>query len=125
MSDPSDRPEPAERTTGRRRFLKRAGALVVAAPLAAVVHAVTSPGEGETATNPRKKSPAPKPAGDPFAAARPDLSICRTAAERATLEQQWKGMLDLAKAVREAPVDPATEPVTIFAALPRRARGKG
>lgn len=120
MSDPSDRPEPAERTTGRRRFLKRAGALVVAAPLAAVVHAVASPGEGETATSPRKK-----PAGDPFAAARPDLSICRTAAERATLEQQWKGMVDLVKVVRDAPLDPATEPVTIFAALPRRARGEG
>lgn len=129
MSAPDDRdPEPdSAAATGRRRFLKRAGALVVAAPVAAVLHAAAAAAATAPAKKPRAKARPASPAAaaaDPFAAARPDLSITRTAEERATLERQWKGMVDLVKVIRDAPLDPATEPVTIFAALPRtRDRG--
>ncbi len=123
MSAPDDRdPEPdSAAATGRRRFLKRAGALVVAAPVAAVLHAAAAAAATAPAKNPRAKARPATPAtsADPFAAGRPDLSIARTPEERATLERQWKGMFDLVKVVRDAPLDPATEPATFFAALPR------
>ena len=118
MSQPDDHdPEPA---AGRRRFLKRAGVLVAAAPVAAALHAAASVVEAAPAKKPRARTrPAPPAAADPFPGSRPDLSITRTAEERATLERQWKGLVGLLQAIRDAPLDPATEPVTTFAALPR------
>ena len=116
MSDSTDRTEPS--AADRRQFLKSAGAVVAVAAL----HVVA--GEAGAATAKARNKPMPTPAKqspDPYAAARPDTSICRTADERATLERQWKGMVDLVKVVRDAPLDPAVEPVTVFAALPRKA----
>ena len=126
MSDSDARDPIPPSATSRRHFLKRAGAFVAAAPVAAALHTAVV-AEAAPAKRPRTKSrPAPaKPApADPFAAGRPDLSITRTAEERATLERQWKGMVDLVKVIRDAPLDPATEPATAFAALPR-ARTQG
>lgn len=118
-----DRLEDPDPAAGRRRFLKQAGALAVVAPLAAALHAAAQAGDAEAATVRKKAKPAAaKPAAtDPFASARPDTSICRTPEERATLERQWKGMVDLVQVIRDAPLDPSVEPVTVFAALPREA----
>lgn len=131
MSAPDDRdPEPnSAAATGRRRFLKRVGALVVVAPVAVALHAAATAhvADAAPAKKPRGKARpvAPATSADPFAAGRPDLSIARTAEERATLERQWKGMLDLVKVIRDAPLDPATEPATFFAALPRSPNREG
>lgn len=118
MTDSTDHPEDSAPAAGRRRFLKQAGALAVAAPLAAALHAAAQAGDADAAAARKKAQPA---ATDPFASARPDTSICRTAEERATLERQWKGMVDLVKVIHDAPLDPSVEPVTVFAALPREA----
>jgi hypothetical protein len=103
---------------GRRRFLKEAGAVVAAAPVVAALKAA------EAATPTKKKTsaaskPKPAPAADPFSATHPDLSLFRNAEERAMLETQWKAMQGALEAIRKAPLDPATEPVTVFAAMPR------
>jgi hypothetical protein len=119
MTDSTDRPE----DSARRRFLEQAGALVAAAPLAAALHAAVQVEDAATATT-RKAKPAPKVKAatpDPFPGALPDVSLCRNAEERALLEKQWKGMVDVVKVIRDAPLDPAGEPVTVFAALPREA----
>jgi anaerobic selenocysteine-containing dehydrogenase len=127
MSAPDDRdPDPAaEPGASRRRFLKRAGALVAAAPVAMALQATVEAAPARKKSRATARPAAPAASADPFAASRPDLSITRTAEERATLERQWKGLVDLVKVIRDAPLDPATEPVTIFAALPRtRARDR-
>jgi len=112
MSAPDDRESAA---AGRRRFLKQAGALVAAVPVVAAL-------EAAAATAPAKKKPAapaaaPPPSGDPFPGARPDASIARNAEERAALERRWKTLQETLQVIRTAPLDPATEPATAFAAL--------
>ena len=112
MSAPDDRESAA---AGRRRFLKQAGALVAAVPVVAAL-------EAAAATAPAKKKPAapaaaPPPSGDPFPGARPDASIARNAEERAALERRWKTLQETLQVIRTAPLDPATEPATVFAAL--------
>jgi hypothetical protein len=126
---PAPGPDPgAEASPARRRFLMEAGALVALVPVAAAVQAAVAAAGTAPARKPRARTrtrpaPAAAPAAnDPFAGARPDLSLARTAEERATLERQWKGMVEIVKVIRDAPLDPATEPVTIFAALPRPGR---
>ena len=114
--------EPDIPARGRRRFLKTAGALVAAAPVAAVLQAAASAEAEAAPAAPRKPRPksriVPAPAA-PAVAGVPDFSVARNAGERAVLERQWKGLLDLVKVIRDAPLDPATEPATAFAALPR------
>ena len=109
----------------RRQFL--AGLVV---PVAA---AAISPALAVAATAKSTKKSAAKPkapataSGDPFASARPDVSIAKTPEERATLEKQWKGLVDVLEVIRKAEL-PAegTAPVLAFAALPRdAARGSG
>lgn len=112
MSAADDEREPA--APDRRRFLKRAGAIVAAAPVVAAIEATA-----QTKSSARSE--------DPFPGARPDASIARNAEERAVLERRWKSLQDVLKVVRQAPLDPATEPAAAFAALPlpprdRRAR---
>jgi hypothetical protein len=117
MSDSADRPEDA----ARRRFLERAGALVAAAAVAAtapVAEAATRPARRTTT---RPAPPKAAAASAAFPGALPDVALCRNAEERALLEKQWKGMVDVVKVIRDAPLDPAGEPVTVFAALPREA----
>jgi hypothetical protein len=127
VSDTEASTPDVEPSTSRRRFLKGAAAVLATAPLAAALTAVTdSPAAGrKPAARARARTAAtPAPPPDPFAAARPDLSLCRTDEERATLEKQWKGMVELVEVIRQAPLDPATEPVTVFAALPRARGGR-
>jgi hypothetical protein len=128
MSERDEPPAPAaeiESPSGRRRFLKRAAAALAVAPLATALHAaVGATAEKRPASRTRTRAAVkPMPPDDPFAAARPDVSIARTDEERATLEKQWKGMVEVVQVIRQAPLDPATEPATAFAALPRSRPG--
>ena len=107
---------PDEDRASRRRFLKQAGALVAAAPVVAALEATTSTAAAA--------AEAKKPAGDPFAAARPDLSILRNAEERAAFEKQWRNLQDVLAVIRKAPLDPSVEPAALFAALPRPPRDR-
>ena len=109
--------ERASAASSRRRFLKQAGALVAAAPVVAALEATAR-------VEPAGAAEAKKPAGDPFAAARPDVSIARNAEERAALEKQWKGMQDVLDVVRKASLDPSVEPAAAFAAVPRPPRDR-
>lgn len=111
--------------SGRRRFLKRAAAALAVAPLAAALQTDSEAAEKKPAPRARSRALKPMPPDDPFAAARPDPSLARTDEERATLEKQWKAMVELVQAIRLAPLDPATEPATAFAALPRPRSGEG
>jgi len=111
-----------ESPSGRRRFLQRAAAALAVAPVAAALQAAieAEAAEKKPAARTRTRAAAkPAPPADPYAAARPDLSLARTDEERATLEKQWKSMVELVQVIRQAPLDPATEPATAFAALPR------
>jgi hypothetical protein len=116
-------PEQIDRDSGRRRFLKQAGAFVAAVPVVAAL-------EAAAATAPAKTKPAapaaaaPPPSGDPFPGARPDASIARNAEERAALERRWKTLQETLQVIRTAPLDPATEPATAFAALALPPKGR-
>ena len=105
----------------RRRFLKGVGAValgvVAGAPLAALAEAQTKKTRRLAAAAKVKPTTG---SGDPYAFARPDLSVARTPEERATLEKQWKGMVDVVEAIRKAEL-PAegTPPALAFAALAR------
>lgn len=117
MSAPEHRDSPRPARAGRRRFLKQAGALVATAPVAVVLQATAQ--AATTRKKPSRPAAAPaKPAPDPFAASHPDLSLIRNAEERVSLEKQWKAMQEALDMVRKAPLAPATEPVTVFAAMP-------
>lgn len=119
MSDDPDR-TPLAPTPGvsRRGFL--AGLLVPAA--AAIVAAPALSALAEAASKPRKK-PAPAPEGTAKAAVRPgpDFSVCRTPAERAALERQWKQMLDTVGTLRKTLVPVGAE-FSTGALAPRRLR---
>lgn len=117
MSPPEDSTPPAAKA-GRRRFLKHAGAVVAAAP---VVASLVSAADAAT-TSKKKTAAKPKPAAaaaDPFSATHPDLTLFKTAEEREMLETQWKAMQGALEAIRKAPLHTGTEPVTVFAAVPR------
>ena len=97
------------RSIDRRTFLKGVAVLAAAAPAAALVGADVRADEAPVAIT---GTPPPPPPG-------PDFSLCRTPEERTMLETQYASALDLAKAIREAPLLPDVPPVTAFAALPR------
>jgi hypothetical protein len=123
MARPSE-PNEGERAPARTRrdFLTRVVAPALAAVASAPVVAALAEAQTKKTRRPAAAAKA-KPAagsGDPYAFARPDLSVARTAEERATLEKQWKGMVDVVEAIRKADL-PAenTPPALAFAALAR------
>ena len=97
------------RSIDRRTFLKGVAVLAAAAPAAALAGGDVRADEAAVAVT---GTPPPPPPG-------PDFSLCRTPEERTMLETQYASALDLAKAIREAPLLPDVPPVTAFAALPR------
>ena len=102
----------------RRQFLAQ-----LVTPVAA---AAISPALAVAATKSTKKSAAkPKPAavtsGDPYASARPDLSVAKTAEERATIEKQWKSLVDVLDVIRKAELPQDAAPAVAFAAMARDA----
>jgi hypothetical protein len=113
------------RTRSRRQFLAQ-----LVTPVAA---AAISPALAAAAATKSTKKPAskPKPAatavttGDPFASARPDLSVAKTPEERATLEKQWKGLVEVLESIRKVELPEGAAPAVAFAALPRDAAGSG
>jgi hypothetical protein len=104
----------------RRQFLAQLVTPVAAAAIApALAVAATTKSAKKPATKPK---PASSPAsGDPFASARPDLSVAKTAEERATLEKQWKGLVDVLDVIRKAELPQSAAPALAFAAMPRDA----
>jgi hypothetical protein len=110
-----------DRPSNRRTFLAQllvpAAAAAASTPLvAAFAEAAESKPARKTAAKPK---PAPAAAADPFASARPDVSVAKTPEERATLEKQWKSMVEILGAIRKAELPEDAAPAVAFAALAR------
>lgn len=110
-----------DRETPRRRFLKQvalpAAVLAATLPLAAALEAAEEKSGKETAPEPKPKPPADGKKAQPFPATVPDVSVAKTAAERKTLEEQWKQMNDTLEAIRKAKVPDTVPPAFTFKAL--------
>ncbi|MEP7028127.1 MAG: hypothetical protein ABI960_05990 [Candidatus Eisenbacteria bacterium] len=119
MSDDSERvPEVAPRAVSRRGFLSR----VVAPAAAAVVAAPTLSALAAAAAKSRKPAaPRSEAAAKPATQAAPDFSVCRTPAERAALERQWKQMIETVETLRKTPL-PVGAAFATGALAPRRLR---
>ncbi len=107
-----------ERPSSRRKFL--AQLLVPAAAAAASTPLASALAQAAAAKSPKKAVAAkPAPAPSPFASAGPDVSIAKTATERATLEKQWKSMVDALESIRKIELPEGAAPALSFAALAR------